>query len=140
MLISDNGISRVWREGGYVYKQQPKFLTDNEVVALQVMAHTGYVPSVKQINIDTVQMEDLGKSESVTDIDAFMSHLPKILSALRECRLRHGDLTRYAIIVKNNRPMIIDWAESRSWDDPRPDKRREGDQYWLEKTMRELCR
>jgi len=139
MLISDNGISKVWREQGWVYKQQPKYLTDNEWYALQVLRPTGYVPYAKKMNIELIRMKDLGPGEPVTDCAAFMEHLPKVLAMLKEYGLRHGDLTKYAIIVKGNRPMIVDWAESRTWYDPRPDKRREGDEYWLEKTMRELC-
>lgn len=139
MIISDNGVSRVWRENGHVYKKQPKYLTDNEIYALQVLAETGYVPRAERIDKETVRMEDLGQSEPVTDASAFMVHLDRVLNVLRECSLRHGDLTKYALIVKNNRPYIIDWGESRHWYDPRPDKRREGDEYWLSKTMRELC-
>lgn len=139
MLISDNGVSRVWRQDGWVYKKQPKYLTDNAWYALQVLFPTGYVPHAEKVDIDLIRMEDLGTSEPVTDVDAFMVHKDKILRVLREHKLRHGDLTEYAIIVKDNRPMIIDWAESRTWDDPRPDKRREGDAYWLTRTMTSLC-
>jgi len=139
MLISDNGISRVWREGGWIYKRQPKHLTDNEWYALRVLYKTGYVPYAEKVDIETIRMEDLGESESVTDAAAFMHHRAVVLQALKDYGLRHGDLTEYAIIVKNNKPMIIDWAESRTFTDPRPDKRREGDAYWLDKTMRALC-
>lgn len=138
-VVSDNGVSRVWREGGFVYKRQPKYLTDNEIYALQVLFPTGYVPWAERTSIDTIKMEDLGNPEPVTDKTAFMAHLPLVLDALKSCSLRHGDLTVYAVIVKENRPIIIDWAESRTWYDPRPDKRREGDRYWLTRTMEELC-
>ena len=139
MLISDNGISTVWRRDGWVYKKQPKHLCDNEAYALQHLYDTGYVPFAEQVAIDTIRMEDLGESEPITDPHAFMWHLPVILRMLREKQLRHGDLTLYAIIVKENKPYIIDWAESRTWDDPRPDKRREGDAHWLSRTMMNLC-
>ena len=52
--------------------------------------------------------------------------------------IRHGDLTQYAIIVVNNKPHFIDWAESRWKRDPAPDKRPEGDRYWLNKTIQEM--
>ena len=139
MLISENGISTVWRKDGWVYKKQPKHLCDNEAYALQHLYDTGYVPYAERLTIETVRMKDLGKSEPVTDSEAFMQHLAKILKMLEEKGLRHGDLTSYAIIVKDNKPYIIDWAESRTWDDPRPDKRREGDKHWLSKTMASLC-
>ena len=140
MLISDNGISRVWRsEDGWIYKKQPKHLTDNEWWALQTLYKTGYVPYAESIDIDTIRMEDLGESEPVTDAEAFMRHRAIILQTLKDHGLRHGDLTEYAIIVKDNKPMIIDWAESRVFTDPRPDKRREGDAFWLTQTMQALC-
>lgn len=139
MLISDNGVSRVWREDGWVYKKQPKHLTDNEWWALQNLSQTGYVPYAEKAGIETIRMEDLGKSEPVTDAAAFMHHRDIILQTLKDYGLRHGDLTTYAIIVKDNKPMIIDWAESRTFTDPRPDKRREGDAYWLTETMQALC-
>jgi len=138
-LITDNGVSRVWRENGHVYKRQPKTMCDNEYFTLQVLSATGYVPSAERLDIETIRMEDLGQSEPVTDAEEFMGHLPVILEMLKSYSLRHGDLTKYALIVKNNKPYIIDWGESRHWYDPRPDKRREGDEHWLTKTMRELC-
>lgn len=138
-ILSDNGVSVVWRDDEFVYKRQPKFLTDNEIGALKLLADTGYVPQAEQMSINLTRMEDLGASEPVTDAAAFMAHLPKVLAALKAAGLRHGDLTEYAVIVKGNKPYIIDWAESRSWDDPRPDKRCEGDEYWLTKTMGALC-
>jgi tRNA A-37 threonylcarbamoyl transferase component Bud32 len=50
--------------------------------------------------------------------------------------VRHGDLTSPHVIVRNNSPIVIDWAESRVFTDPAPDKREEGDSYWMHKTMR----
>ena len=139
LVISDNGVSKVWLENGHIYKRQPKTNTDNEWYALEVLAATGYVPRAERVDIELIRMEDLGQSEPVTDATEFMRHLPIILQTLEGYALRHGDLTKYALIVKNNKPYIIDWGESRHWYDPRPDKRREGDEYWLTKTMEELC-
>ena len=139
LVISDNGISKVWREDGWVYKSQPKCMTDNEVYALKALYPTGYVPYVERVDQELIRMQDLGERQPVTDAQAFMAHFPRILMELREHGLRHGDLTKYALIVKDNKPYIIDWGESRSWDDPRPDKRREGDAFWLHKTMTDLC-
>lgn len=138
-VVSDNGVSKVWRRDGHIYKKQPKFMADNEIYALQVLAPTGYVPKAKRVDKETIRMEDLGQSEPVTNAQEFMSHLPKVLQALEDAALRHGDLTTYAVIVKGNKPYIIDWGESRHWYDPRPDKRREGDRHWLTKTMQSLC-
>lgn len=138
-LLTDNGVSRVWlAEDGWVYKRQPRFLTDNEIWCLQTMEPSGYVPHAEWLNYDLIRIEHV-VSEPITNPEAFLAHLPRVLFAMREAGIRHGDLTRYAVLVRANRPIIIDWAESRLTSDPRPDKRREGDVWWLTKTMRELC-
>ena len=138
--LSGNSISKVWRQHGYICKRQPKFLCENEIWCLQHMYHSGYVPFVQdRINEDTIIMEDLGKGEKIINRDVFMAHLERILRSLKLHGIRHGDLTEPNIIVRNDIPYIIDFAESRLLDDPRPDKRPEGDEYWLKKTMQKLC-
>jgi RIO-like serine/threonine protein kinase len=137
-VISDNGISRVWREGEWIYKQQPKHLTQNEIWCLEQLYPFGYVPYAKQVEINLIKLDYI-KSEKITKPEVFMAHLPEVLFCLKSVGIRHGDLTRYAVLVRNNKPIIIDFAESRLICDPRPDKRPEGDEYWLKKTMRELC-
>jgi RIO-like serine/threonine protein kinase len=139
-LLSDNGISRVVRDGKWVYKTQPKYLTDNEWWALVTLESTGYVPRyAERIDVSTVKMEYV-ETEPVTDTKQFMDHYQQVLDVLRKYKLRHGDLSCYAVLVRNNQPVIIDWAESRTWYDPRPAKRHEGDAYWLHKAMSELCK
>lgn len=138
-LLTDNGVSRVWlAEDGWVYKRQPRFLTDNEIWCLQTMEPSGYVPKAEWLDFDLIRMEHV-VNEPVSDPEAFLAHLPHVLFAMREVGIRHGDLTRYAVLVRANKPIIIDWAESRLTCDPRPDKRREGDAWWLNKTMMELA-
>lgn len=134
--LSGNSVSRVWREGNYIFKRQPKYLADNEFYALKKM---DYSPeAVGRIDDETIWMSFV-ENEPVTNAGEFMSHYQLVLDALKAAGLRHGDLTEYSVLVRNNRPVLIDWAESRTWDDPRPDKRREGDAYWLKKTMEKLC-
>jgi RIO-like serine/threonine protein kinase len=137
--LSGNSISRVWREGDSIIKCQPKYLADNEHWALKLLLFTDYVPRVISRHDDETVIMEFVESEPVTDSRAFMSHYWRVLHVLEHARLRHGDLTEYSVLVRNNRPIIIDWAESRTWDDPRPDKRIEGDAYWLKKTMEKLC-
>jgi RIO-like serine/threonine protein kinase len=137
-LISDNGISKVWRDGDFVVKEQPKYLTDNEWYALQLLKDTGLVPQAEKINISTIKIEYI-ENESIVDPTAFHNNCWAALEALKKHDIRHGDLTKYAIRVRDNAPVIIDWAESRYRYDPRPDKRRGGDAYWLDKTIKELC-
>lgn len=138
--LSGNSISTVWRQDGWIYKRQPKYLCDNEFWCLQKLAGTGYVPHpCQRIDVETIKMQDLGKSEKVTHRAAFVNHCERILNYLNMYKIRHGDLTEYSIIVKGNRPYIIDFAESRYGDDPRPDKRPEGDTFWMQKIIDKLC-
>jgi RIO-like serine/threonine protein kinase len=134
--LSGNSISRVWRDGDWIYKRQPKYLADNEFYGLRVCEYAP--PAVTRIDKETVRMWFI-ESEPVTNPKEFMLHYRAVLASLQQAGLRHGDLTEYSVLVKDNRPVIIDWAESRTWDDPRPDKRRQGDAYWLKKTMEKLC-
>ncbi len=139
-LLSDNGISRVWRDRHWIYKRQPKYFTDNEFHALSTLEYTGYVPrSAQRVDVSTVRMEYID-SGLVTNAHKFMLHYELILTVLRHHSLRHDDLTIHSILVYNNFPVLIDWAESRTFDDPRPSKRPEGDAYWLKRTLEELCK
>jgi len=121
-----------------VFKFAPKYLMDNEWHWLRAMQQSGYVPSpVLRKGIETIAMPYI-KSDPITDPDEFMRHLPLVLSALLDAECRHGDLTEYSVLVRNNKPVIIDFGESREWYSSLPDKRPEGDRFWLGKTMEKL--
>ncbi len=137
--ISNNGVSAVYRGAdGFLYKRQPKFLTDNEIWCLKQMHPTGLVPFAEQVALEMIRVEYI-KPELVQDIQTFLRQYDPTLSALRTVGIRHGDLTEYSVLVRFNRPVLIDFAESRLWDDPRTDKRPEGDAFWLRQTMEKLC-
>lgn len=137
--LSGNSISHVWRDGDVVYKRQPKYLADNEQHALLVLRDSGYVPQfIERVDEETIAMEYV-PDEPVTAPSEFMAHLNHVLNAIGASGLRHGDLTEYAVRVRDNRPIIIDWAESRVMSDPRPDKRRVSDFTLLKQTMGKLC-
>lgn len=138
MLISNNGISKVWLKDGYIFKQQPKFLTDNEIYCLKIMYPSGYVPKAEQIDIELIKMEYI-KNEIVTEPDLLWYHFPRVLKALGDVGIKHGDLTKYAVLIRSNKPYIIDFAESRLFGDPRPNKRPGSDGDWLRRTFKELC-
>jgi len=57
ILLSDNGVSRVWRDGEWIIKRQPKYLTENEIWCLQKLHPTGYI-----------------ENERVTDARVFMGY------------------------------------------------------------------
>lgn len=141
VLISDNHIAQVWRsKDGYIFKRSMPFLIENELYCLQTMWPTGFVPYAWRYDKYTIAMQDMGDSEPVTDKNLFVTQMYQMIAALRQKGIRHGDITKYAIVVKDNNPYLIDFAESRLWDDPRPDKRKEGDGYWLRKAIDEITK
>lgn len=137
-FVSDNKISRVYLYDDWIYKRSIPYLIENEYSYLYQLWPSGYVPKAYRYDKFTLQIQYLGKSEPVTDPELFMKHINKFLTLLKFHGFRHGDLTTPHVIVKANRPYIIDWAESRIWGDNAPDKRPEGDEYWLLETARKL--
>lgn len=134
--------SKVVLKNGAIYKTQPKYLADNEYYFLRHMHVSNgslYVPQVFGYDgLETIKMSYI-EPEDITDTDKFMSHLPKVLDALEKAGIRHGDLTEYAVIPHNNRPIIIDFAEARWISDPIPPKRPEPDAVLLERAMRKYA-
>ena len=139
-VLKEDQFSKVWREGDWVYKRQHEFMTDNEYWFLCQMFPSGYVPDVEKLDKDLIRTKFIKKIPIMAGYKKeLLDHVPKILKALKERGIRHGDLTRYALIIgEYGWPYLIDFSESRLWDDPRPSKRPEGDTYWLHKTVREM--
>lgn len=138
-IISDNGISVVYRGfDDWVYKRSTPFLIENEIYCFEKMLDTGFVPKAERYDKYTIRTEDLGKSDYIKDKEIFRRNMYSLYYALQRKGIRHGDLTKYSIIVKKDWPYVIDFAESRLIGDPRPDKRREGDRYWIERTIDEI--
>ena len=138
-LLSDNGISIVYRaDDGFIYKHSIPFLINNEFAFLQTLYPTGFVPDSELHDKYTLKIEDLGVGEPVTDVSKFIKYCERLLHIFKVAGVRHGDLTRPHIIVKNNMPKVIDWAESRWWCDKAEDKRPRGDKFWLWLTVREI--
>jgi RIO-like serine/threonine protein kinase len=126
----------IWSAGNRLFKQQPKYMTDNEYFFLKKMESTSYVPpDVRQEDIETISMEYI-HDEPVTDTLKFRAHFWPVLYALAKNGIRHGDLTKYSVVVNNNRPYIIDFSESRWITDPIPSKRPQSDAELLEKAFR----
>lgn len=138
-LLSNNKIAKVYRgHNGWIYKRSIPFLIENELWCLEKMQDTGFVPEVKRYDKYTLQIEDLGESDQVFDKELFRANMYNLYGSLRRKGIRHGAITKYAIIVKKDWPYLIDFAESRLIDDPRPDKRKEGDRFWIERTIHEI--
>lgn len=82
--------------------------------------------------------ENLGQSEPVTDETEFRRNCALLLYTLKKHGIRHGDISTKNIIVKNNKPMLIDFHQSKFAHEPGPDKRPEGDAYCLWEAALEL--
>jgi RIO-like serine/threonine protein kinase len=137
--LTDNHISIVWRgNDGFIYKRSIPYLINNEYHFLKAMANTGFVPKVERYDKYTLKIEDLGKSEPITNVPLFYFRMGQLLGVLHKKGIRHGDLTEKAFIIKDNWPMVIDWAESRWASDPAVDKRPAGDNWWIRQTMDKL--
>jgi len=136
-LIKDHPLSRVWLEDGYIYKWQPKFLTENEIWCLQKVSPSGLAPYAERFELEIIRMEFI-KDEAPTDSKTLLANTELALVTLDACGIRHGDLTRPNVMINGNSPVLLDFAESRLATDPRPDKRPEGDRYWLARTVQEV--
>lgn len=136
-IIKDHPCSKVWLDGDYIYKWQPKFLSQNELWCLEVLFNTGFVPKAKRVELEVIQMEFI-KDEPLTDVKLLLDSIDYVLIALDTYGIRHGDLTRPNVLIRNNHPVLLDFSESRLMSDPRPDKRPEGDDYWLNRTIEEI--
>ena len=132
--------SIVWLDNGRIYKSQPKYNTDIEYYFLKLLEPSGYVPqNVRQEAIELISMEYI-KPQKVTDTELFMSHYQSVLAALRGNGIRHGDLTNLSILVKENRPIMIDFGESRWIKDPIESKRPLSDADLLMTAMLKKCK
>jgi RIO-like serine/threonine protein kinase len=119
---------------GFIYKQCPKYNAQNEYYALNELKGTGFVPKCEWIFPEVLKLEFI-KANEITDPGYFRAMCSEFLEVLRIRNLRHGDLTKYSVLPRDNMPVVIDWAESRIMHDPRPDKRKGGDKANMEKTM-----
>jgi serine/threonine protein kinase len=111
-------------------KHRPPAEIANELRFLEDMQSSGYVPEVLSHTADSITLEAI-QSEMISDADEFLHNCCEALSALYERGIIHGDLTDRNILIRENRPCIIDFAESRYADEQTPDKREGGDALWL---------
>jgi RIO-like serine/threonine protein kinase len=138
-IIKDYPCSKVWLDGGHIYKWQPKFLTENEFWCLKKMASSGFVPDAKRVDLEIIKMEFI-EHECPTDAELLFKNVEQALSALACHGIRHGDLTSPNVLIRQNKPILLDFSESRLVIDPRADKRLEGDRYWLNHTVWETLK
>jgi RIO-like serine/threonine protein kinase len=143
--MQHNGYARsiVWFDkddtGSWCYKRQCKTMCDTEMWCYDAMASSGYVPKAERVEVEVIRTEYI-EPQPVTDGAAYLDHFEKVLEALENAKVRHGDLTEYSVIPHGDRPYLIDWAESRHACDPMPGKREEPDAFWLWNTMEKQAR
>lgn len=133
-LLKDHPLSRVSLLDGHIYKWQPLHLTQNEIWCLEEMFYSGFVPYAERVALEIIRMEFI-EDEPPTDAALFLRNVDSALRALAVCGIRHGDLTRPNVLVRDNLPILLDFSESRLVTDPRPDKRLGGDSFWLKCTI-----
>lgn len=136
-ILKDHPCSRVWLYRSVIYKWQPKFMTENEIWCLEKLLPFGYVPYAERVELEIIRLQFVS-DEPVTDPGFFFGYVEAALEALAFCGIRHGDLTRPNVLVRDNRPILLDFSESRLLTDPRPDKRPGGDAFWLKCTAQEI--
>ena len=136
-ILKDHPLSRVWLYDGHIYKWQPLHLTQNEIWCLEEMYFSAFVPYAERVDLEIIRMEFI-RDEAPTNSTLLLENVGSALRALAVCGIRHGDLTRPNVLIRNNLPILLDFSESRLMTDPRPDKRPEGDDYWLKRTIQEI--
>ena len=139
-VLKSNIYGSVSLDGQWIYKTECDEWAANECNWLNKMSKFGYAPTCEQVAADTLKIPYLGcQTESwATATKDFITHKQPVLDALQSVGVRHGDLSVYSIIVFQDRPMLIDFSQSRATDDPQRDKRLEGDAYWLNRSMWEI--
>ncbi len=95
------------------------------------------MPVVERVELEVIRTTFI-EDEPPTNIEQLLRNVVNVLDVLSEVGIRHGDLTRPNILISRNKPILLDFAESRLTSDPRPDKRPEGDRYWLTRTIKEI--
>ena len=108
----------------------------NETAFLAMMAKSGYVPKLLDyIGTEgaptSIFLEDLGDTEPVTDNDVVLTHAIHLLSWLRTSRVRHGDLTAPNMIIRNDKPYVIDFSEAIDMDAPQTRKPKRPEPDWF---------
>lgn len=137
-LVSDNGVSMVWKGYGWYYKRSIPYFIQNELHFMSALQNTGFVPDCILYDKYTLKIEEV--QSGWVDSEYFQKNCKDFLWTLEQLGIRHGDLTRPHVFMSYDGIKIIDWAESRWIGDPAPDKRIEGDKYWMNRTMREILR
>lgn len=132
-VYRENGAIKKWAYGGE--KANPRCINGvhNEARMLRELSGTGAAPELIEEGDDFIIEEDLGVNQPVESGEALRRNGVRLLWTLQQHRISHGDPWLGNIIIKDDRPMLVDFKMSRFFDEPRSDYRETSDQYhfWL---------
>lgn len=103
----------------------------NEATMLRELSGTGFAPELLEEGEDYIIEEDLGSSQPVTNKQAFLHNAALLLFTLWRHGIQHGDLTSSNVIVKENKPIAIDFLESHFSYEGIAAKRKLSDRHYL---------
>ena len=108
---------------------------------LRILSGTGCAPELIEEGDDYTIEEDLGESQPVVSGEALRRNGIRLLWTLQKHRISHGDpwirfppsVKKGNIVIRGDRPMLIDFKMSRFFTEPMFDYREVSDQYhfWL---------
>ena len=122
------------------HTEHEKEYLQNAYVKLADFSQSGYAPEPFKYRQQegVLVLEDLGETEPVTDEAIFRRHITELILALKRHRIIHGDATDRNIIVKDNKPYLIDFQQAIYEHEAGPPKRPGDDADWLWKAAEGL--
>jgi hypothetical protein len=118
----------------FIYKHGCSKYIDREYTCLNMLKYSGYVPKVKRLDKNTLEIEKINQT-LITNEEEWFNHYEKVLLVLNDSNIIHGDLTMYNIIPNNNKPYIIDFSEAIFNTENKNPKRPEPDSILLFRNM-----
>lgn len=94
----------------------------NEAKFLRVMSGSGWTPEILEVGDDYIVQTDVGETQLVQDVEMLRRNCIRMLYAIRQRRVRHGDITSANIIVRGDVPKAIDWQEAHFIGESAPQK------------------
>ena len=102
----------------------------NNLRFIRDLQDTPYVPRLLASGGSYALVEYVA-DEPITDRVRFAANCTDLRDILERRGIVHGDLTRINVLVRDNVPVLCDFDQSRYRNEDRPDKRPEGDAYWI---------
>ncbi len=140
-VYRENGVIRKWAYGGENANPRCVNGVHQEARMLRELSGTGIAPELIEEGDDYILEEDLGESQPVVSFDDLRRNGVRLLWTLQQHRISHGDpwftldkkKKKGNVIIRDDRPMLVDFKMSRFFDEPIFDYRETSDQYhfWL---------